>query len=312
MAHWYNTIIMLRSIYWGLGLSVIILTGFILGGCHFQQPAPEAVVVKFTEAMANLTSFHYDVDLKLNGRLPIAVVQDISSLNLKFSGDADNQNPNQPQFTLLANVFGTAPQGSLALAGDLVNLADYTYFRLTNLALPTLLPISIGADSRWYKVRHASSINPDEHKLGVSNGPQFTSDQIQTIQNLISQTPIAEVLEVLPDATVNGQRSYHYRTQLKSEVLVGLLKQLNQSLNLTLALPASDQLAKYQPEVWVNKRTFQLSQLKLADLYLLNGVPVAFDLTLSLSRQNEQLKIVIPKNTEELDAERLIRERLPF
>jgi len=303
---------MTRYVYWGLGLVLIILTGLSLSGCLFQKPTPDEVVRKFTQAMAGVTTFHYDLALDLQGSLPVALAKDVSSVSMKLTGDAINQDPNQPQFTLQANITGVSAQGALAINGEVVNLSDYIYFRLTDLSLPTLLPVSLGADSRWYKIRHLSPANPSEEKLGVADNQQFTLEQMEALRKLVSQTAIAEVVEVLPESTTNGQRSYHYKVKLQPDAISQLIGQLNQLLNIKLIAPTPAMIAKYQPEIWINKRTFLLSQLKLADLYLLNSVPVAFDLVLGLSRQNDQLKISVPRDTEELNIERLLQERLPF
>jgi len=293
-------------------LVTLLVVSLGLSGCLFPKPAPAEVVERFTQAMTDTVSFHYNLDLNLSGRLPITVVPDVDNLSLKVSGDALTNDPSHPHFTLQTQVAGASPQGNLALAGELVNLDDYLYFRLTNLTLPTLLPISLGTDSRWYKIRHLATANPNEKKLGVTELPQFTTDQIQAMRQFIGQTTIAEVLEVLPDATVNGQRSYHYRVKLRSEAITELLDQINQTIDTDLGIADPVSIDRYQPEIWINKRTFRLSQLKLTDLYLQGGVPISFDLTLGLSRHNEQINITAPKDTEELTTDRLFQNNLPF
>jgi hypothetical protein len=296
----------------GLPLVGLTLIGLSLTGCLFQKPAPEEVLTKFNQSAAALTSFHYDLALKLEGKVPIAIAHDVNRLNLNFSGDAASPNSSQPDFTLQAKVAGTSAEGSLSLEGELVNLSDYTYFRLTDLTLPTLLPVSLGADSRWYKIRHLAPANPNERKLGVSKNTSISPEQFQAFRDLISQANIAEVLEVLPDATVSGQRSYHYRVKLKPEAIVQLTNQLGKMFSAKITISNQDMLSRYQPEVWINKRTFQLTQLHLADIYLVNQVPVAFDFTLGLSHQNEKLTVVPPKETEELDATNLLKKQFPF
>jgi len=186
----------------------------------------------------------------------------------------------------------------------LVNLADYTYFRLTNIALPTLLPVSLGTDSRWYKIRHVPRANPNESKLGVLDGTTFTPEQMAALAALIATTPVFEVSETLPDATVSGQRSYHYRTSIKPEAITSFAQQVSQLLSLSNAGLDWAKTSSYQSEVWVNKRNFQLTQLKLAGTYPINGSPVAFELLLGLSRHNDALKITLPKASEELDLQR--------
>lgn len=295
-------------------LIALVTAILFLGGCAFQKPIPDEVINRLTQATASVKSFHYNADLTLSGNLPISVVPDVTSAQFKFSGDATTgDNPNAPLFTMKADITGTATQGSLGISGELANLSDYLYFRLTNLSLPTLLPISLGGDSRWYKIRHVAVAQPNENKLGVVAGDTIISDQqFQSLRKLMSQTPVMEVIEVLPDATVNGQRSYHYMVQLKPESITELVTQINQLLNVKVDSPNLDLIGKYQPEIWINKRTFQLSQFTLNDLYSLNGLPIAFNLQFGLSRQNEALKIVPPKETEELNPTRLFNQQFPI
>lgn len=293
-----------------MAILALLAASLSISGCFFQKPAPEDILSNFNRSMANLSSFHYNLNLKLEGRLPTALAKDVNQLILDFSGDAASPDPTQPEFTLDAKVAGTATDGSLSLQGELVNLSDYTYFRLTDVTLPTLLPVPLGADSRWYKIRHLSPATPDENKLGVAQIPAISVEQLQEFRNLISQTSVAEVLEILPDATVNGQRAYHYRVQLKPDAINQLIGQLNKLAGSKLVTLDPAMLGRYQPEVWINKRTFQLAQLKLSDIYLVNQVPVAFDLTLGLSHQNDKLTIIPPKETEELDTTNLLRQQL--
>lgn len=305
---------MVRTVIFGVGLIGVVLTSLFLGGCAFQKPVPDQVMERLTQATASVTSFHYNAELTLNGSLPIAVVPDVTSAQIKFSGDATtSDDPNAPLFTMRTDITGTSAQGNLGISGELANLSDYLYFRLTNLSLPTLLPISLGGDSRWYKIRHVATASPSEQKLGVVAGDTIISDQqFQALRNLISQTPVMEVLEVLPDATVNGQRSYHYKVQLKPESITELISQMNQLLNAKVVQPNLELIGRYQPEIWINKRTFQLSQFSLSDLYSLNGLPIAFTLQFGLSRQNESLKIIPPKDTEELDPSHLLDNQFPI
>ncbi len=282
-----------------------------LSGCIFSHPMPDEVIAKFAQASAALTTFEYSVDLTLAGRLPIAIVEGVSNASVKLTGSTNNQDPSNPQFTLQAILSGTASAGGFAINGDLVSVGDYTYFRMTNLSLPTLSPVSLGASSRWYKVRHIAVSNPNESKLGVLEKTAFTPEQIGQLRQLIADTSLFEVTEVLPDATVSGQRSYHYRAKFKAEAVADLSKQIGTLLGVPVTEENLNNLSDYQPELWINKRTFQLSQFKLAGLYQTDGVPTDFDLTLGLSHQNEKLTIAPPTESEELNPEQWIK-RLPL
>lgn len=276
----------------------------------FSHPAPDEVIAKFGQASSTLSTFQYEAILTLAGRLPIAIVEGAGSASIKLTGSANNQDPNNPQFTLQAILSGTASAGQFAISGDLVSVGDYTYFRMTNLSLPTLVPVSLGADSRWYKVRHVGRANPNENKLGVLEKATFTSEQIKQIRITLADASLFEVTEVFPDMTVNGQRSYHYRAKFKLESIENLNRQISAILSTPLTEQNLSDLSDYQLELWINKQTFQLSQLKLAGLYQTDGLPTDFDLTLRLSRHNEKLTITPPKESEELNPEQWLRQQL--
>ncbi len=283
-----------------------------LSGCIFSRPTPDEVITKFAQASSTLATFQYKTDLNLAGRLPIAIVEGASNATVKLVGSANNQNPNSPQFTLQASILGTASAGGFSINGDLVSVGDYTYFRMTNLSLPTLAPVSLGASSRWYKVRHIATASPNERKLGVLEKTTFSTEQIEQLRKLIADTSLFEVTEVLPDATVGGQRSYHYRAKFKAESITSLSQQISSLLGVPMTEQNLNNLSDYQPELWVNKRTFQLSQFKLTGLYQTDGVPTVFDLTLGLSHHNEKLTITPPKESEELDPKQWLVQRLPL
>lgn len=287
------------------------ITLLSLSGCLFVQPNPDEVVARLAQAASGLTSFHYVADLNLEGRLPISMIVDASQASLRLTGDMMNHNPAQPQFTAQANITGVSAQGPFDFGGEVVGLADYTYFRLTNLTLPTLAPVSFGADSRWYKIRHLAELNPDEKRLGAVDKAALTPAQVDRIRQLIATTPLFEVVEVLPDATVHNQRSYHYRARFKADAVTSLNQQLGELLG---ADPTSQllSLSDYQPELWINKRTFQLSQFYLNGLYLVDQVPIAFELSLGISRHNDSFKITAPSASEELDAEHWLRQQISF
>ncbi len=279
-----------------------------LGGCMFQKSTPDEVISKLARASSELITFQYSVDLSLAGRLPIAIVKDVNSASVQLFGSADSKDPNNPQFTLQANLSGNSSTGQFAINGDLVGTEGYTYFRMTNLSLPTLSPVSLGADSRWYKIRHLDSSNPNEKKLGVLEKKTFTPQELEELRLFLSSTPIFEITEVLPDATVNGQRSYHYRTKITQESIADLSEKIGKLLGVSINQKNTDSLLAYEPELWINKRTFQLSQLKLVGLYQTDGLPIDFDFTLGLSRHNEKLTITAPKASEELDPRQWITQ----
>ncbi len=145
-----------KLLFMALGL---VLGSIFLSGCLSSNLAADEVMQRSSRALSGLSSFHYQSDLDLSGNLPTNLVEDLTQTNIRLSGDVNSRDLTSPKFTVTAQIEAVAKGGPVSIAGELVSLADETYFKLTNLVLPTLLPVSLGADSRWYKIRHPNGGN---------------------------------------------------------------------------------------------------------------------------------------------------------
>ncbi|AKM84927.1 MAG: hypothetical protein VE98_C0001G0473 [candidate division Kazan bacterium GW2011_GWA1_50_15] len=277
-----------------------------LSACSSRSLSSGEVVQRFSTALADLHSFHYDASLSLSGGISTVLGQKLSSAQFRLTGDVMSPDITNPRVSLQASMQGTASQGDLTLAGQLIGLPDYTYFKLTDLNFPTLLPVSLGADSRWYRVKRPA---PDAsgNRLGASVGQQLTDEQVLAIHNMIASTTIFEVSQTFPDETVYGQRAYRYQAKLRPDNMRYLAAQVSAITGTSTGdLSLLDQLNNYTADIWINKRNFQLARIKIEDIYLANSVPVSFSLDLGLSRQNEKISIAAPNVAEELDSQNLL------
>lgn len=275
-----------------------------LSGCSLRQPTPEEVLTKFALRLSDLNSFNFDMDLKLNGNIPTSFAGNLSQASFDLAGGVQATPEGTADFTLNSYVTGKAPNGEVKLAGNLISHSDYTYFQLRDVLLPTLTPLSLGADSRWYKVRRQN---------GESQAPQISETQMKAAKKEIAEAQIFEVKEVLPISTVSGQRSYHYKVQISSDGLNVLVKNLNSLLNLEIPELESKTIERYQGEVWIGVKDQRLMRLRVADFTTHKDQPIAFDLDVVLSNHNQKLQITPPSASENVDQSRLFGlPKLPF
>lgn len=285
--------------------ALILTVGLLLSGCSIKTLSADEVIQRFTQASSDLQSFHYDATLNLTGNLPSALGGRITSAQLHLTGDVINEDPATPQFSLQADVQATSDQGNIKLTGQLIGLSDYTYFKLTDLDLPTLLPISLGADSRWYRIKQPS-LDSDGNKLGtLPTSGGLTSEQSLMIHDVIADSTLLEATQTFPDETAFGQRSYHYQGKLQGDNLRSLLTRISQITGSPVPT-GLDSLTTDTADVWINKRTFQLARIKVTDIYLIEGVPISFMLDFGLTSQNERIKVNPPSVAEELDRQNLL------
>lgn len=280
----------------------LIVCSLILSGCAVSTLNPDEVIQRSARALSGLNSFHYQASLALSGNLPTSLGRDITQTHITFSGDVDNQDLSATQFTVDAQVEATSKDGPISIAGQLIGLQDETYFKLTKLVLPTILPVSLGANSQWYKIRHPS-VKGEVDKLGVSQTAELTPDQMRSIKESVAGHPLFVVTAAYPDETAGGQRSYHYQAKLDVTNLQQVITELGPVAQLTDVTANLDKLGSYVFEIWVSKHSFQLTRLTTSGIYLVGSVPLGFKLDVTLTQHNDILPIKAPVTSEELGSD---------
>ena len=290
----------------------LILTTLILGICLFglsgctitQAPDPGEVMSSLTASLAELTSVHYDADLRLTGQLASQIVDGLTEANFDLVGDITDLATLQPKLSLSANIDARASSGPVSLSGNLVGADNSTYFQLTQFSIPSLLPVQLTADQQWYKFDNRNTGLTSTSKP-IEPLSQLTEDEMTLISQLISGSRIFEVIESFPQTTVGSERAHHYRVKIDPVELTNLLDGIAEVTGTPNSLPSLDYLADYTPDIFVSTRTNQLLRIKLTDIYMRADLPVAFDLQLDLSRHNSVPGIVPPQSSHPLPAEGL-------
>ncbi len=286
----------------------IIALGALLGlsGCAVSpQPEPVEVMARLTTSLSELDSVHFDTSLRLSGQLASNIVAGLTDASFKFSGDLSEITSTAPKLQTRADISAQADTGAVGVSGNLVTIENSTFFQLTNFILPSLLPIQLTADQQWYKFDNRNSGLTPTRPSGADL-TQLTESQTLLIKELIAGSRILEVIETFPIALVGSERAYHYRVRINPEELAALLADIESVIDQPIEQDQIQTWANYTPDIFVSTRTNQLVELRLADIYLRDNLPVAFDLRLTLSRHNTPVAIEPPTAARALPSEQLL------
>jgi hypothetical protein len=294
------------SLLFAAALLSVGLTGCSIG----KQPAPEEVLAGFYNQLSQLQTAHYSAILNLRGGLTTTLASSIDTAQIKLTGDLVNQLGQLPYYSVNADVSATGGQGPIKIDGNLIALDDYTYFQLTDLVLPTLLPVSLGADKKWYKIQ--TEQGGSKH-LGGRELASLTPQQELTIRNLVSESNPFTVSQVFPVTTVNGQRAYHYKVKIDPAEVEKLLNGIAKVSKNSKPIPDLSYLANYEPDVYIATKNHQLLRLATNGIYTHGQIPTDFDLTVDLTNHNAKIDLSPPSSSESIDTAKLFNlPKLPF
>lgn len=290
-------------------LAALISVG--LTGCNIgRQPAPEDVLAGLYASLSQMQTAHYDMKLSLRGGLTTSFAANIDTAQINLVGDLVNKPGSLPHYSVDADVSANGGDGAIQIGGNLISLDSYTYFQLTELMLPTLLPVSLGADKKWYKIQ----TDPGEaSRLGGVDAVNLTAAQEGMARFLIANAKPLRVIEVLPMTTVNGQRAYHYVTQIDPAELKSLLEGLAEITGSPKSQPDLNYLAQYKPEIYISSKDNRLLRLAAIGTYLHDGLPTAFDLKFDLTNHNAKIDLGPPSASQSVETAKLFGlPKLPF
>lgn len=289
---------------------VLVACCLVLSGCNpLAQPSPEEIMTQVENGLTNLTSVNFDAELRINGPVDTSLLPSTKEATIALVGELRNSPVGLPEYSVMANVSARSQVADIRIEGQVISLHDFTYFQLTQLSLPALLSSTINTDRKWYRI-------PTETTL--ANRADITKSTISeaspsSIHDLILSTQPLTVIEVLPVATINGQRAYHYKTAIDPSQLTDFLEGLNQLSGGQFSLPSLKHLDQYQPEIFVSTKDRSLLGIRVLGEYLKDGQPVGFNLNITFSRHNKGDEIMPPRSSENIESGKLFYlPKLPF
>lgn len=279
-----------------LVIVAMLFAATIIAGCSVKgQPDPDAVLSRFGQQLTELQSVNYKLRLDLAGGLSSAS-KPIDTASIIMNGALQSALNSPLTYTSNIDLSATGGNGPVRIVGQLVGTADYTYFQIDNVSLPSLIPLSLTGE-QWYKVKSSQP---------AALSGQLTRTQQTAIQSLFDQSKPWIASEVLPMTTINGERVYHYRLQMDSQALTSLLASVYQIVGEEdLQLPEIS-LDNYQPEVFIDTRDYDLRRLIVAGIYTHDHLPTNFSLTLDLDQHNKADSVVPPATVKDIDIAKLL------
>ena len=260
-------------------------------GCT-TKPAlePEDVIARSGKELIDLVSADFELNLNLNGGLSSNIIGNIDTADINLQGTLDTTVGDYPAYRIHSTIIGGNSRGKIRLSGQVVGLPDNTYFQLSDVSIPTLVPISLGGDNSWYRINTESTKSPL---------PQVAGDQVSNLEDTLSETTPFTILENLPISFVNGERVYHYKVQFNPESL----KQLTNSLpSLPAEIPDFEFLNDYQSDIYISYSDYQIVRIASAGVYVHGNSPTAFDLVLNLKNHNSTTQVVAPESSKQIDS----------
>lgn len=295
-------------------LNIILMAALIsvgLTGCSLgTQPAPQDVLAGLYASLSQMQTAHYSLRLNLRGGLTTTFAANIDTAQINLFGDLVNKPGAIPHYSVDAQVEANGSDGPIQVGGNLINLDNYTYFQLTELVLPTLLPVSLGADNKWYKIQTEPGA---AHRLGGIDPMSLSAADEEAIRLLIANAKPLTVKEVLPMTTVNGQRAYHYVAQINPEELEKVMVGIAQITKSEKDLSDLGYLAQYEPEIFVASKDNRLLRVSATGLYLHTDIPTAFDLQVDLTNHNKKIDLSPPSSSQNVETAKIFSlPKFPF
>ncbi|MEA1909627.1 MAG: hypothetical protein U9M89_01200 [Patescibacteria group bacterium] len=288
-------------------LTILVIT---LGGCNWRldvgSPNADNVLARMTHNLSETETFAFAGDFSLNGPTSVSLFSGLSNLEIDFFGESNVSSVRNMQYGIELTLSGTGDEGATEVGMELRNFPDSDFFRIKHLSLPLSLPFTLSTDQRWYKV--GSNTPESSDILGGVN--KLTNAELKELRGLISESKIFEVTEQLGDATVNGSRTFHYKVGIDSLMVEEILYKwltITDSDKVYEVPDWVEMLKTYDYEIFINKHSFDLAQIKVSGWYLdARNQRLEFTTNIIFDRFNNRVDIPRPSDVEDFNLRSLL------
>jgi len=285
---------------WGALLSLLIL-----GGCGIKTEEPPIVLGKMTQTMSKLEQLEFSGEFNLVGNSTLPLLQGLQDLQITGNGVINLTDVNNLRYLLNLIIGGKGSEGNTEIGAELRSFPDCNYFRITRIALPLGLPFSLSADNKWYQIKSGG-----QNREWLGSAQPLTNEQMQQIRALVAQSKLFNVVQKLPDETVNGTRTYHWQVAIDSEILRVLLRDWANIATLAENVDLekwTTMLSDYNYEFWINKRDYRLMRAQIEGWYDdASSQRADFTIKINLNKFNSVAAIERPSNVQEFDLRQLL------
>jgi len=279
----------------------IILLALVLSGCG-TKTSPGFVLDQMMISMSTIEQMEFSGEFSLESDTNQTILGDLSDLTIKLDGKIDLVDFENLKYLVNFLVDGVGMDGATRLGAEVRSFADYNYFRITDISTPLNLPFSLTTDNNWYKVK--KSVSNNDNVLGV-NPRLFTNEEFNQVCQLFKENQLFVPYKILPDATVNGMRSYHIIASIDQKALDRFIDQIDIITNNKLVfdkLFVSQLLSNYQYNLWITKNDYKVTKLQISGLYVAKeSGNLNFDAEVNLIRFDIPMDIAIPSNVQDFN-----------
>jgi len=290
------------------------------------QPSSEEVLAEAFENMSGLNAVHskiiYNIDLE---------AEESFSGRITMESDTNLFDVSNPKSQVVIDLSVSAQGIEFFFNGEACSMDEVFYFKIGSMPIPVSLGLSqLGIDAndwtnKWFKF--------DSKELGMSFiktlSDQEKIEMEQEIVHLLSDYPIAKVVEKLADEKIEGQNAYHYLMALDKEnvkqFLVGLLEIVNKyyEIDNLMNMPEEDKqeildgidelfekTGGIDFEIWIGKKdkliykvtgqkSFDLSEIEVEEMEAGEGI-LSLDFDMSFSKFNQPVEITAPEDSQSI------------
>lgn len=289
-------------------IGILLIGGGVFGFWYFiQDPPPEKVIARMMEESASITSFAYSGGIRVEvgektleegtffdlggiaGFLNAAELllsppepssEETMVISIDFNGVADGSNPKTPKAQVSLDMrVDASPEGKFAVGVETRLIGEDIYAKLTRFefdpAIPFIDGIILLLRDQWFKVDRKSLEELNGYSGAFTPGAsQFSDEELKRLEDALRNARIIRVTQTLPNDTIEGAKTFHYKFALNTEGLRSYMVEImnvmeaknasNEELSQIKALLESEAFNEvldmivegFMGDIWIGKKDF--------------------------------------------------------
>ena len=280
--------------------SIVRIADIAIASFPVLPKNPSQVMAKALFETSRVDSGEHMFNLKLIQDVQEGKIDSIFSL--KITGPfrkVDNQ------IDLAGTANFSVPNNEGDSKVEFIEKDDFVYLRLENV--PDLFGLDLDKlQGSWYKLDVTKVLSDAKASTRTDGEIEKTiSERISTVMAVFESEGLIRNIMVLPDESVDGQFSYHYKIDLSEEQTKKVLDSLSGGSE---ELP---NIKRISIELWIDKASFVINKMLISGILaseperpsenvVLKFPDVNFELLYELKYPNEDIAINTPEPTKEL------------
>lgn len=321
----------------GVVVAILVLAGGAFAYVYYFQNLPTALVMKKMQtALATVKSAEYSMTATINIPKPPDAIDHVApiapmgssfdgDLTIDISGTGDSFDAKNPMSSTslkfkLANSSSLKQDINIGIEVKAIN--QIVYARINELPdLSALSPVAKGIDlsfitDQWVKIDQESLTK----ELGQFNLGEMTqaaqqqqlqyTQKLEQLQKSINIGKLVSITEKLPDESIDGTNSYHYKYEMSKDglknTILEITKAFADTIPQTIDATQLDQALSAQKlpqgEIWIGRTDFLPHKLTIESTVSDPSTPpVSLDITMAFKNYNKHLTVNAPEQYKSLE-----------